>query len=272
MRIRKKIFTVIFGTDTPAGKAFDVALLYMIILSVLVVTMESVSSLHDMIPEVFISTEWFFTIIFTLEYLLRVYSSPNPWKYITSFFGIIDLLAILPTYFGLFFDQATFLLTIRALRLLRMFRIFKLGRYMKEAAVMAKAFRSSKRKIIVFFGAVLTLVLILGSFLYLIEGEENGFNSIPQSIYWAIVTITTVGYGDIAPATVLGKILASIVMLTGYSIIAVPTGIITVELGKAVKSEKKLAERVCKGCGHIHHDEDARHCKICGSPLPEKQS
>lgn len=271
MKIRSKIFTIIFGTDTPAGKAFDVALLYMIILSVLVVTMESVSSFQAMIPKFFTNAEWFFTIIFTLEYLLRVFSSPKPWKYITSFFGVIDLLAILPTYLGLFFDQATFLLTIRALRLLRMFRIFKLGRYMKEAAVLLKAFQSSRRKIIVFFGAVLTLVLILGSFLYLIEGEENGFTSIPQSIYWAIVTITTVGYGDIAPATVLGKILASVVMLTGYSIIAVPTGIITVEISKAVRSEKGGLERKCSGCGCTRHDGDANHCKVCGTPLPEKQ-
>ncbi len=271
MSFRKKIFIIIFGTDTPAGKAFDVALLYMIILSVLVVIMESVSSFHDLIPNVFISTEWFFTIIFTIEYLLRVYSSPKPWKYITSFFGIIDLLAILPSYLGLYFDQTHFLLTIRALRLLRMFRIFKLGRYMKEAAVLVKALQSSRRKITIFFGAVLTLVLILGSFLYLIEGEENGFTSIPQSIYWAIVTITTVGYGDIAPVTVLGKIIASVVMLTGYSIIAVPTGIITVEIGKAVKTGNKVPERKCKACGYTQHDEDANHCKICGSLLPEKQ-
>ena len=272
MKLRKRIFVTIFGTDSSAGKAFDVALLYLIILSVLVVTLESVSSIRQKLPGAFVSVEWFFTIIFTLEYMLRVYSSPHPLKYISSFFGIIDLLAILPTYMGLFFDQATFLLTLRALRLLRMFRVFKLGRYLKEAAILVKALQLSIHKIIVFFGAVLTLVLILGSLLYLIEGEENGFTSIPQSIYWAIVTITTVGYGDIAPATVLGKIIASVAMLTGYSIIAVPTGIITVEIGKAVRSGKKGSGRKCKGCGHIHHDEDANHCKICGGPLPEKKS
>lgn len=272
MKIRKKIFVTIFGTDTPAGKAFDVALLYLIIISVVVVILESVQSLHNLFPHLFISAEWFFTIIFTIEYLLRVYSSPHPLKYITSFFGVIDLLAILPTYFGLFFDQATFLLTIRALRLVRMFRVFKLGRYLKEAAILAKALQMSMHKITVFFGAVLTLVLILGSLIYMVEGEENGFTSIPQSIYWAIVTITTVGYGDIAPVTVLGKILASFAMLTGYSIIAVPTGIISVEIGKAVKSEKRGPGRTCKGCGHVQHDNDANHCKICGSPLPEKQT
>ena len=239
----------------------------MIILSVTVVVLESVSSLKAGHHEFFVSIEWFFTIVFTLEYLLRIYSSPKPLKYITSFFGIIDLLAILPTYLGLLFDQSTFLLTIRALRLLRMFRVFKLARYVKEATVLVKALQLSKHKIIVFFGAVLTLVLILGSLLYLIEGEENGFTSIPQSVYWAIVTITTVGYGDIAPVTVLGKILASVAMLTGYSIIAVPTGIISVEIGKAVKADRHSRKNLCDTCGHDFHDADALYCKICGDKL-----
>ncbi|MFO7670983.1 MAG: ion transporter [Bacteroidales bacterium] len=271
MNFRNRLFVIIFGTETPAGRAFDVALLYLIIISVLVVILESVRSIHDMLPGLFLSTEWLFTILFTVEYLLRIYASPHPIKYMTSFFGVIDLLAILPTYLGLFFDQATFLLTFRALRLLRMFRIFKLGRYLKEAAILVKALQMSIHKIIVFFVAVLTLVLILGSLLYLIEGEENGFNSIPQSIYWAIVTITTVGYGDIAPETVLGKVIASIAMLIGYSIIAVPTGIISVEIGRAVRSGKGNMERACKGCGHLLHDHDANHCKICGGALPEKR-
>ena len=272
MNVRNRLFVIIFGTETPAGKAFDVVLLYMIILSVGVVILESVRSIYDIFPGLFMKTEWFFTIIFTIEYLLRVYSSPHPKKYITSFFGVIDLLAILPTYMGLFFDQPNFLLTIRALRLVRIFRVFKLGRYLKEAAILVKALQMSIHKIIVFFGAVLTLVLILGSLLYMIEGEENGFTSIPQSIYWAIVTITTVGYGDIAPVTVLGKVLASLAMLTGYSIIAVPTGIISVEIGKAVRSGKGNTRRICKGCGHLLHDHDANHCKICGTPLPEKKT
>ncbi len=267
VRLKKKIFIVIFGTDTRAGKTFDVILLWMIILSVTAVILESVSTMRLAYHNFFMTTEWIFTLIFSLEYLLRIYSSPNPIKYITSFYGVIDLLAILPTYLGLFFDQYTFLLTIRALRLLRMFRVLKLARYVKEAAILARALQLSKHKIIVFFGAVLTLVLILGSLLYLIEGEENGFTSIPQSVYWAIVTITTVGYGDIAPATVLGKILASVAMLTGYSIIAVPTGIISVELGKAVKAERKYKIKVCKTCGHDSHDPDARFCKLCGSKL-----
>jgi len=267
MNLKRRIFTIIFGTDTPAGKAFDVALLSMIILSVTVVILESVSSLRDAYHDFFINVEWVFTIVFTLEYLLRVSTAPRPLKYMTSFYGIIDLLAILPTYLGLIFDQSTFLLTIRALRLLRMFRVFKLGRYLREATVLVKALQLSIHKIVVFFGVVLTLVLILGSMLYLIEGEENGFTSIPQSIYWAIVTITTVGYGDIAPATVLGKILASIAMLTGFSIIAVPTGIISVEIGKAVKAERDQQYKSCASCGEEELDNDDNYCKNCGTRL-----
>ena len=242
-------------------------MLWMIILSVTVVILESVAPIRDAYHDVFVSTEWFFTFIFSLEYLLRIYSSPRPLKYITSFYGVVDLLAILPTYLGLFFDQYTFLLTIRALRLLRIFRVFKLARYVKEAAILVKALQLSVHKIIVFFGAVLTLVLILGSLLYFIEGEENGFTSIPQSVYWAIVTITTVGYGDIAPATVMGKILASVAMLTGYSIIAVPTGILTLEIGKAAKSGQGNRKASCSSCSHSQHDKDASYCKICGAKL-----
>jgi voltage-gated potassium channel len=265
--LRKKIFIIIFGTETKSGRTFDIVLLWMIILSVSAVILESVSSIRAAYHDVFISTEWFFTIVFSLEYLLRVYSSPKPLKYMSSFFGVVDLLAILPTYLGLFFDQYTFLLTIRALRLLRMFRVFKLARYVKEATILVKALQMSVHKIIVFFGAVLTLVLILGSLLYLIEGEKSGFTSIPQSIYWAIVTITTVGYGDIAPVTVMGKILASAAMLTGYSIIAVPTGIITLEIGKAAKSDRDPKRTLCTDCGHDKHDSDANYCKICGTKI-----
>ena len=239
----------------------------MIILSVTVVLLETVSTFRDAYHDAFVSAEWFFTIIFSIEYILRIYSSPRPWRYIFSFYGIVDLLAILPTYLGLIFDQTTFLLTIRALRLLRMFRIFKLGRYIKEAALLVRALQHSVHKIVVFFGAVLALVLILGSIMYLIEGEENGFTSIPQSIYWAVVTITTVGYGDIAPSTVVGKMIASIAMLTGYSIIAVPTGILTVEIGKAAKIGKHRQEVACPNCGHKPHDQDARFCKMCGTKL-----
>jgi voltage-gated potassium channel len=269
MGLRKKIYIIIFGADTPAGKLFDIILLILISLSVTAVILESVKTIRDAYHDFFVDLEWIFTIIFTLEYILRIYSSPNPRKYITSFYGIIDLLAILPTYLGILFDTSTFLLTIRALRLLRVFRIFKLGRYLKEAAILVKALQSSFHKIIVFFGVVLTMVLVLGSLLYLIEGEEHGFTSIPQSVYWAIVTITTVGYGDIAPETVMGKILASIAMLVGYSIIAVPTGILSVEIGRAVRHGRKMDKLTCLECGHDDHDKDAIHCKICGTILPE---
>ncbi len=267
MGIREKTAIIIFGTDTKAGKTFDLVLLWMILLSVALVILESVNSLRMTYLKPFLALEWFFTIAFTLEYLLRIATHPKPLSYMTSFYGIIDLLAILPSFLGLFFDQAAFLLTIRALRLLRMFRILKLVRYIREASILLRALRASSYKIIVFFGAVLTLVLILGSLLYLIEGEEHGFTSIPQGMYWAIVTITTVGYGDIAPMTVLGKILASMAMLTGYSVIAVPTGIISVEIGKAIKKDHKTRPGPCRQCGLEKHENDARFCKRCGNRL-----
>ena len=266
-KLRYIIYTIIFGTDTKPGKLFDVVLLYLIVISVITVLLESVTQFREATPQLFINVEWVFTIIFTIEYFLRVVSHPRPARYVFSFFGVVDLMAILPTYLGLFFDQTTFLLTFRALRLLRMFRIFKLGRYLKEAAMLIKALRESIYKITIFFGAVLTLVLILGTLLYMIEGEEHGFTSIPQSIYWAIVTITTVGYGDIAPATVAGKILASIAMLTGYSIIAVPTGIISIEIGKAAQDARKKHTSKCAECGSEDHDTDAKFCKKCGHKI-----
>jgi len=265
--LRKRIYILIFGTSTRSGRLFDIILLSFIVLSVTTVILESVRSIREINPGFFNGIEWMFTIVFTIEYLLRIFSHPKPSRYIFSFYGIVDLLAILPSYMGLFFDQSTFLLTFRALRLLRMFRVFKLGRYVKEADILAGALKASIYKITVFFGAVLTLVLVLGSLIYLIEGEENGFTSIPQSIYWAIVTITTVGYGDLSPVTPLGKILASLTMLTGYSIIAVPTGIITLEIGKAAKDIKKETGKKCETCGNKIHDEDAKYCKYCGEKL-----
>ena len=269
---REKIYIIIFGTDTPAGKRFDIVLLFMIVLSVLVVLLESVKTLQVQHHDFFSSTEWFFTFIFTLEYLFRIYSHPKPIKYIRSFMGIIDLLAILPTYLGFFFDQATFLLTVRAFRLLRVFRILKLSRYVLEGNQLLKAMKGSLYKITIFFGVVLTMVLLMGTLMYMIEGENSGFNSIPQSIYWAIVTITTVGYGDIAPATVLGKMIASLAMLTGYSIIAVPTGIISVEIGRAtLRGAKNECQRNCEHCGHIVIDDIAQFCSRCGEKLEEKE-
>lgn len=267
-KTREKIYNIIFGTDTPVGKGFDVILLVMILMSVMVVLLESVKTLQEKHHDFFASAEWIFTIIFTAEYLLRIYSHPKPIKYITSFMGIIDLVAVLPTYLGLIFDQATFLLTIRAFRLLRMFRILKLTRYMIEGNQLLKAMRSSLYKITIFFGVVLTMVLLMGTLMYLVEGENSGFTSIPQSIYWAIVTITTVGYGDVAPATVLGKMIASVMMLTGYSIIAVPTGIISVEIGRtAMKGKANDTQRKCGSCSHIVIDDKADYCSRCGEQL-----
>ena len=209
--------------------------------------------------------EWFFTILFTIEYVLRLYSAPRPARYASSFYGIVDVLAIVPTYASLLFPPSRFLLTVRVLRVLRIFRVLKLVRYVGEASVLGRAIRASQRKIVIFVTAVLSIVVIVGSVMYLIEGPASGFTSIPQSVYWAIVTLTTVGYGDIAPQTAVGRTLAALLMIVGYGIIAVPTGIITVELGRAVAGDR--LPRTCPSCGWAGHDPDALHCKHCGAPL-----
>jgi voltage-gated potassium channel len=264
LTFRQKIYTVIFGTRTRPGRVFDIILLILIVLSVLTVILESTQPLRSMYLKQFRATEWFFTAIFTLEYIFRIYSHPKPIKYITSFLGIIDLVAILPSYLGLIYDYANFMLTIRAFRLLRVFRILKLTRYITEADQLMVALRQSFKKVVVFFEVVLVLVLFMGTIMYMVEGEESGFNSIPQSIYWAIVTITTVGYGDIAPVTLVGKIIASIAMLTGYSIIAVPTGIITIEIGRLSSGDKK---KYCRSCDYVTKDPMAQFCSHCGRRL-----
>lgn len=269
-KLREALYTVIFGTDTRAGKIFDIVLLWMILASVLLVMLSTVKTLVLPHKTFFRSTELAFTVFFTIEYVLRIYSSPKPIKYITSFYGIIDFLAIIPSYLEFVILNSHYLFMIRALRLVRVFRILKLGRYISEAEILVKALRQSMYKITVFFGAVLTLVLFLGTLMYLIEGEQSGFVSIPQSIYWAIVTITTVGYGDIAPVTVLGRLVASIAMLTGYSIIAVPTGIISMEINKANKSARKKGSKevlICSICNYEEEDKEANYCKRCGTRL-----
>ena len=222
---RERLRTIIFGTGTPAGKAFDVGLLALIIASVLAVVLESVSWIREDYGSWLHTFEWVVTISFTIEYVLRLYCVNKPWRYARSFFGVVDLLAILPTYLSIFIPGAQSLLVIRALRLLRVFRVLKLVHFVGEASQLRVALQASLRKIIVFLGAVLALTVIVGSAMYLIEGEENGFTNIPVSIYWAIVTMTTVGYGDMAPETPLGKALASLIMILGYGIIAVPTAI-----------------------------------------------
>ncbi len=263
---QRKLHEVIFEADTPAGKVFDLALLGLILISVASVLLESVAHIRASYGPLLRGLEWSITILFTIEYGLRLVCVGRPLRYALSFYGLVDLTAILPTYLSLVFGGAHSLAVIRALRLLRVFRILKLGHFVSEASMLGRALRASRRKILVFLGTVATLVLIIGSLMYLIEGEEYGFTSIPQAIYWAIVTLTTVGYGDIAPQTFLGKTLASVVMIIGYGIIAVPTGIVTVELGK-LSGPMTVSTQACPQCGEEGHDPDAVHCKYCGAKL-----
>lgn len=260
---------MIFEADTPAGKAFDVALLAAISLSVLAVMLESVAWYRGRYGGVLAAIEWTFTGLFTVEYALRLVTVERPAAYARSFFGIVDVLAILPTYVSALLPGAQSLAVIRALRLLRIFRVFKLGRFLGEARVLATAIRRSRHKVVVFLGTVFILVIILGTAMYLIEGEQNGFTSIPRAVYWAIVTMTTVGYGDIAPQTVVGQALASLVMILGYSILAVPTGIVTAEIVDAAALRRShITTRVCMSCLSEGHEPGARFCKDCGHALP----
>jgi voltage-gated potassium channel len=263
--LRSRLHEIIFEADTPAGKAFDVSLLVLIVLSVVAVMLESVSSIQAEYGQYLRIFEWVVTILFTIEYILRLYCVGSPWAYARSFFGVIDLLAILPTFLSLVLPGAQSLLVIRGLRLLRVFRVLKLVHFVGEARMLRAAMRASARKIIVFIGFVLTAVVIVGSAMYLIEGEDSGFRNIPESIYWCIVTMTTVGYGDIAPQTPLGKVLASAIMIMGYGIIAVPTGIVTVEVAGAARRE--ISTQACPHCSAEGHDADAVYCKYCGSGL-----
>jgi voltage-gated potassium channel len=262
---RFRLHEIIFEADTPAGKAFDIALLVFIVLSVITVLLESVAEIRTDYGSKLRVLEWAFTILFTIEYVLRLMSVGKPMRYARSFFGIVDFLAIVPTYLSLIVTGSQSLIVIRAIRLLRVFRVLKLAQYMGEASVLKNALVASARKIIIFLGTVVTLVLIIGALMYLIEGEENGFDSIPHGIYWAIVTMTTVGYGDITPQTIPGRFLASIVMIMGYGIIAVPTGIVTVELAGA--RGRKVSTQACLECSAEGHDTDARFCKHCGAAL-----
>lgn len=256
---------VIFEADTKAGQLFDVILIISICTSVATVMLDTVQSIHCSYGYLLYAVEWFFTILFTIEYLFRLLSVGSPWRYATSFFGIVDLLAILPTYFSLFFPGTQYLIVIRVLRVLRIFRVLKLMQYLTEASLIIKALKASRRKITVFLFTVFTLVIVLGSLMYLIEGAENGFTSIPRSIYWAIVTLTTVGYGDISPATPIGQTLASLIMILGYGIIAVPTGIVTVELSRI--QPVSTSTQVCPSCYSEGHDNDAIYCKYCGGKM-----
>ncbi len=265
---KELLHQIIFEADTPTGKLFDVLLLVFIMLSVVTVLIDSVPNIHNQMPQLFFYLEWFFTLIFTVEYLLRIYTVSKPFKnYIFTFYGIIDFLAILPTYLSVLIAGSQYLMVIRIFRMIRVFRILKLGRFIGATELLKKSIVSSRHKIFVFLEVVLTVVFIMGSLMYLIEGPESGFTSIPRGIYWAIVTLTTVGYGDIAPVTVLGQFVASVVMILGYAIIAVPTGIITVEMQRAESKKLPLNTQVCSNCYCDSHDDDAKFCKRCGSEL-----
>lgn len=265
--LRLRLYEIIFEAETPAGRAFDIALLVCIVASVAIVTFESVPWVRDRYGFELRRVEWIFTGIFTLEYAARLWVIPYRRKYATSFFGIIDLLSILPAYLAFFLGGTQSLMVIRSLRLLRIFRIFKLSRYVGEGLYLGRALKASQHKIVVFLLTVFTSVIIFGTLMYLIEGPENGFTSIPTSIYWAIVTMTTVGYGDIAPQTGIGQAMASLIMIMGYGIIAVPTGIVSAEMVQMRSDEKKITTQVCPHCIREGHDTDAKFCKFCGGAL-----
>ncbi len=264
---RERIWRVIFLSDTRAGQIFDIVLLVLIGASVMTVMLESVPSLRKGHESLFWQLEWFFTIVFTIEYFARLSVVRKKRRYALSFYGIVDLISILPTYIALFLTGSQYLMVIRILRLLRMFRVLKMTNHFGQANVLLSALRASSPKVAVFLFAILTLVTIEGTLMYLIEGGSNpGLNSIPQSIYWAIVTITTVGYGDVAPLTVAGKFIASAIMLSGFSIIAVPAGIVTVEVGRIMR-EVSMDSRECEQCNWKGHDPSANYCKHCGHTL-----
>lgn len=263
--LRRKLHEIIFEADTRAGKLFDVILIIAILISVLAVMLDSIQSVNEKYGDLLYIVEWIFTVIFTIEYLLRLFCVGKPLKYAFSFYGIVDFLAVAPTYFSILYPGSQYLLVIRILRVLRVFRVLKFVQYLTEAKLLKEALIASRRKITVFIFVVLTIVVIVGSLMYLIEGEENGFTSIPRSIYWSIVTLTTVGYGDLTPQTPLGQALASLIMIMGYGMIAVPTGIVSVEISKV--SQKNISTQSCPECSAEGHDSDAEHCKYCGSHL-----
>ena len=263
-KLKQRLYEIIFEADTVGGKIFDVSLLVIIFISVLLVMLESVPGIREDHHNFLVFSEWIITGIFTIEYILRILVVKKPVKYIFSFYGIIDFLAIIPTYVGLFVATYHSLMIIRVFRFLRIFRILKLTRYSNAGRSLARALWASREKISVFIFFVVILVIIIGTLMYLVEGEANGFKSIPLSIYWAVVTLTTVGYGDISPATPLGQLLAGIVMITGYAIIAVPTGIVTAEM---IKTRRVTNTQVCSNCLYDKYDDDALFCKKCGAKL-----
>ncbi len=263
---REIVYEIIFKADTIAGKSFDIAVIVIIALSVITVIINTVDSIEQEYGNILHIIEWIFTILFTIEYILRLICCKRPAAYARSFFGVVDLLAILPTYISVFLPGGHVLLVVRILRVLRIFRVLKLVKYIGESEMLIDALRSSRRKITVFLFSVITIVIIFGSVMYIVESSENGFTNIPQSIYWAVVTLTTVGYGDVTPHTHIGKVISMVIMVMGYGILAVPTGIVTAEMTKAM-GHNKIASNVCEGCGYRWHDDDAHYCKHCGNTL-----
>lgn len=264
MITKNQVHEIIFEADTKAGKRFDVWLIVFILLSVIGVMLSSVASIDEQYGYILHKMEWFFTFLFTIEYILRVYSVQKPWKYVFSFMGIVDFLAIIPTYLVFIYAPIGVLVDIRILRLLRIFRVFKLSTYLRGAYTMQIALRSSRPKIIVFLLSVVLLVVLLGTLMYVVEGQQNGFDNIPKSIYWSVVTLTTVGYGDVVPVTALGKLIASVIMIMGYGIIAVPTGIVSADMAR---HSNKVSTQACRSCCKEGHDVEAKHCKYCGEIL-----
>nr|WP_298415013.1 ion transporter [uncultured Halomonas sp.] len=269
MDLRTWLFQQIFESDTRLAKCFDIALMGLILLSVIVVMLDSVATLHARYGTLFYGMEWAFTLIFTLELALRLYCLDHPLRYLKSFYGVIDLLSILPTWLSLLIPGAQSLLVVRILRVLRVFRVLRLMEFLGEGKILVQSLRRSFRKILMFLSTVLMLVIIFGSMIYLIEPPEAGFTSIPRAIYWAIVTLTTVGYGDITPLTPLGQFLSSVVMIMGYAILAVPTGVFSAEMMRSIR-EQRYSDEACPGCGLEEHERGARYCKRCGAWLDEE--
>jgi voltage-gated potassium channel len=267
---RQRLYTIIFEADTPAGLLFDVLLVIAILCSVVVVLMDSVQSIHARHATIMNALEWMFTLLFTVEYVARLSCVRRPLRYATSFFGIVDLLSIVPTYIALLVPEANALLDVRILRLLRIFRVLKLTLYVAEYSALVAALRASRRKILIFLSFVLMMVLVMGTVMYVIEGPQSGFTSIPMAMYWAIVTMTTVGYGDITPQSDIGKVISSFMMLVGWGILAVPTGIVTVEMASQ-RLTARPTTRTCHNCLSEGHEPDARFCKDCGAKLPAYQ-
>ncbi len=264
---RGVLYEIIFKADTIAGKSFDIVLIVIIALSVITVIVNTVDTIELQYGNILRIAEWAYTIIFTIEYILRLICCRKPVAYARSFFGIVDFFSIIPTYISVFLPSSYVLVVIRVLRVLRIFRVLKLVKYIGESDLLIDALRSSRRKITVFLFSVITIVIIFGSVMYIVESPENGFTNIPQSIYWAVVTLTTVGYGDITPQTHIGKVISMIIMVMGYGILAVPTGIVTAEMTKAMGHHNKVSTNVCEGCGYRWHDDDAHYCKHCGNSL-----